>query len=79
MKGTTYYPPRQSWSFLDMILFLNHTPRKSSWKLDAESIQIINGYENQKRENGTPKSYDPEKRVGVSDHWPVYVELKAAY
>ncbi len=74
-KGTTYYPPKQSWSFLDMILFLNHAPRKSRWNLDSKSVKVVNDYPNQKRENGTPKSYDPETKIGVSDHWPVYLEL----
>lgn len=77
-KGTSYYPPKDDWSFLDMIIYSKRfSDPKSSWSVDTKSIVVANQYGGQKNSDGTPKGYKAGKGSGVSDHWPVYMELKS--
>lgn len=61
-KGTNYYPPKDSWSFLDMILFSKNF-NGSPWKF--REVKIINRLPFQKNKKNEPD--------GVSDHWPIQV------
>jgi endonuclease/exonuclease/phosphatase family metal-dependent hydrolase len=71
--GTSYFPPKQSWSFLDWIMFSkNLSSDASDWKLDQSSVRVLTGYHRQLDEQGFPKSFeDPSKPLGVSDHLPI--------
>lgn len=73
-KGTNYWSRGDSWSFLDMILF---SPAPTSdWRLDAGSVELVTAYEDQLREDGTPKRFDLEAREGVSDHLPIVASIE---
>jgi len=75
-RGTQYYAPDDSWSFLDMILFAPGRGEKTTWQIRADSVQIANRYAQQVTKDGTPLRFDPVARIGVSDHWPVLLTLE---
>ncbi len=77
-KGTSYYPPRDDWSFLDMILWSGATDsgKKTTWKLRADSVRIANAVPAQVRPDGTPWRFQMPSGSGVSDHWPVVVKIE---
>lgn len=66
-KGTNYYAPKNSWSFLDMIIF-SKSFGASPWNF--RDIRIINDLPFQKTKNNEPD--------GVSDHWPIQVIFSQA-
>lgn len=80
-KGTTYYPPKDSWSFLDMILLSeNLSPERSGekaapWKVIPSSVRIYNDHPEQKTKEGYPKDFSLPEITGVSDHWPLAVDI----
>ena len=81
-KGTNYYPPKKSWSFLDMIFMSKNLSNEASgWQVSIDSIRIANQAPEQMDNRGFPKSYEVDgkqgsaKVTGVSDHWPVVVDL----
>lgn len=77
--GTSYYPKDNTWSFFDVLLFNKDlTSATSRWQLDRDSIRIVNSSIYQMRFNGTPARFTrPGTSTGVSDHWPMYAELRA--
>ena len=78
-KGSNYYAPKKSWSFLDHI-WVSSTLEPLGWKLVNPSIQIANNTPEQTNQKPFPHPKRMEltngKLSGVSDHWPVYLELK---
>jgi endonuclease/exonuclease/phosphatase family metal-dependent hydrolase len=72
-EGTSYYAPRDDWSFLDMILWSPAAVRRenATWQLRADSVRIANGAPGQRRPDGTPWRFEAPQGDGVSDHWPV--------
>lgn len=76
--GTTYYPKDKTWSFFDVLLFSKDLKGKNSqWRLNKDSIRIVNSSVYQFNRWGTPARFGTGKgAVGVSDHWPVYAELE---
>jgi hypothetical protein len=77
-RGTSYYVPRDDWSFLDMILWSPGTERskKATWELRADSVRIANAAPGQTRPAGTPWRFELPDGTGVSDHWPVVVTIE---
>lgn len=77
-KGTNYYARDDNWSFLDMILWAPATDRggKTTWRLSANGLQIANHFAEQVRPDGTPKRFAMPDGGGVSDHWPVVVQIE---
>jgi hypothetical protein len=77
-KGTSYYPPRDDWSFLDMILWsgASDSSEKTTWELRADSVRIANAAAAQVRPDGTPWRFEMPGGSGVSDHWPVVVKIE---
>jgi endonuclease/exonuclease/phosphatase family metal-dependent hydrolase len=77
-RGTSYYAPRDDWSFLDMILWSPATARgeKTTWQLRADSVRIANAAPAQLRRDGTPWRFEMPGGAGVSDHWPVVVTIE---
>lgn len=80
LKGTSYFAPDASWSFLDMILW---SPAKNrgtgaTWRLREGSVQIANRVAAQVRDDMTPAPFRLPEGSGVSDHWPLLfsIELK---
>ena len=78
-KGTSYYAPRDDWSFLDMILWSPAEIRgeNATWDLRADSVRIANAAPGQKRADGTPRRFEMPGGSGVSDHWPVVVTIES--
>ncbi len=78
-KGTNYYSKKNSWSFLDMILlsgkFINGS---KGWKLNKKSVRTGVFLSDQKKSNGAPRPYDEKKGKGLSDHFPLIVDLVLA-
>ncbi len=86
-SGTYYYRKNNTWSFFDLILFSkNLSPNTtssnqssilpSSWRVDVSSIRTPKDSLFQVSRFLTP-AYFKEGRAprGVSDHWPIYVEI----
>jgi endonuclease/exonuclease/phosphatase family metal-dependent hydrolase len=75
--GTNYYPPKRSWSFLDAILVSRNmsTFGSAPWRVDPDSIRIADGAPHQKDARGRPVRFDPLDGTGVSDHFPVVLDL----
>jgi endonuclease/exonuclease/phosphatase family metal-dependent hydrolase len=74
-KGTNFYPPKNSWSFLDMILvFRNEAFEKSDF-----ASEVVRAIPEQSTADGTPNAFELPGPIGVSDHWPLlmYGEMKA--
>jgi endonuclease/exonuclease/phosphatase family metal-dependent hydrolase len=72
--GTSYYEPRDDWSFLDTILWSRG--ENTTWALRADSVRIANAAPGQTRENGTPWRFEIETGAGVSDHWPMVATIE---
>jgi hypothetical protein len=77
-KGTSYYAPRDDWSFLDMILWSPATVRRenATWDLRADSVRIANRAPGQRRADGTPWRFEAPGGQGISDHWPVIAVIE---
>jgi hypothetical protein len=78
-KGTSYYAPRDDWSFLDMILWSSATDRgeNATWNLRADSVRLANSAPGQLRPEGTPWRFEMPGGAGVSDHLPVVVTIES--
>ncbi len=78
VPGSTYYKYDQTWSFFDVLLFSKPLMDESSaWRLDTNSLRLINSSVYQTDQDGKPAKFrDGYASVGVSDHWPVYAELR---
>jgi endonuclease/exonuclease/phosphatase family metal-dependent hydrolase len=77
--GTIFYPKDGTWSFFDVLLFSPNLveDRDSSWRVDRSSIQVVNSSVYQMSRFGTPARFGSGRApIGVSDHWPMYAELK---
>jgi endonuclease/exonuclease/phosphatase family metal-dependent hydrolase len=77
-KGTSYYAPRDDWSFLDMILWSPavDSGENATWQLRADSVRIANAAAGQVRPDGTPWRFEMPAGSGVSDHWPLVVTIE---
>jgi endonuclease/exonuclease/phosphatase family metal-dependent hydrolase len=77
-KGTSYFAPRDDWSFLDMILWSPAANRgeNATWTLRADSVRIANAAPGQVRPDGTPWRFEMPAGSGVSDHWPLVVTIE---
>jgi len=73
-KGTNYYPPKKSWAFLDMFLLSNDFQR-SDWRI--RKIGLANKLWFQRTLEQKPKqfTYINGKAKGLSDHWPMVIQL----
>jgi hypothetical protein len=72
--GTHNY--RGEWSFLDVLIVREPTNKK--WQLVNESITSVEWAPGQVDEDREPIRFDAEKRLGFSDHLPLYAELESA-
>ena len=78
-RGTHYYAPDDSWSFLDMILWSPGPGRgaEATWQLRNNSVQIANAVSAQVTPDGTPARFEMPAGDGVSDHWPLIVTIES--
>ena len=73
-KGTNYYRYKRSWSFLDALLFSKNFDQ--TWKIDRKSIRVFNDLPLQNSRYKTPAKFNNgHSPFGVSDHWPVVVDI----
>ncbi len=68
--GTSYYPPKDDWSFLDMVLWRE----TAGWKITGSFL--ANQTPEQVLPNGTPKRFQLPEASGVSDHWPLVMVVE---
>ncbi len=75
--GTYYYHRNQSWSFFDVLLSSqNMMPGEDGpWEIVPESIRIENKSLYQNNRFGNPARFDSNRKDGVSDHWPLVMEI----
>lgn len=71
-KGTYYYARDDNWSFLDMILFAQG---ESRWAIVADSVRIENTTADQVTAQNTPNRFELPEGTGVTDHWPLAVDI----
>ena len=64
-RGTSYYPPKDDWSFLDMVLWRP----AAGWQMS--SSYLANQTDAQVTDKGTPRRFQMPGATGVSDHWPL--------
>ena len=74
--GTNYYPPKNSWSFLDSILLYKSS---QPFELAKESVTIVNDLPGQVNDKGQPVSFSMKKdgapAKGFSDHLPMFAKI----
>lgn len=74
-KGTNYFHPRKSWSFLDVLVFSKNFS-DGAWALDKSSIRVFNTNLYQNNKWGSPMKFEQGRhQQGVSDHWPLMAEI----
>lgn len=73
--GTHYYNPKTEWSFLDAILVRRASVATTGWQVDPTSVRVPNESKYQVNKYGSPARFDANSPFGVSDHWPVYLEI----
>lgn len=71
-KGSHNY--RGEWSYLDVLVFSKNLP-DLGMQLLKDSIFVVPSPVHMKR-NGTPLRFSPEKKEGVSDHFPLYARIQ---
>ncbi len=80
-KGTSYYPPKKQWSFLDMVWLserMSPQSKETGWKLIPDATRVVdNGSKHQRNKQKTPEPFSVHysKIKGVSDHFPLLVGL----
>lgn len=81
-RGSSYYPPNDEWSFLDMILWSpgrtagHESGKKATWSIRANSVRIANRTAAQRQADGTPARFEMPAGRGVSDHWPMVMTIE---
>ncbi len=76
--GTTYWHKDRTWSFFDVLLFSKElTEKPFAWRLDPTTIRLAKDSIYQTNRYGSPAKFGNGKgSVGVTDHYPVYAEIK---
>jgi len=73
-RGTSHHRV-EGWSFLDRILVSKDLASGGAWVVDRASIRVADGARGQKEEDGTPARFDARFGAGVSDHFPMVLDL----
>lgn len=77
-SGTYYYGRDGTWSFLDMILFSPGRGAHATWQIRADSVWVANRTAAQVSAGGTPERHRSAAGTGVSDHWPLVVDIEVS-
>lgn len=78
-KGSYYYRPQRNWSQLDIILLSKNFSDRKEWELNKKEILLFNKDDLQiKRKYHliSPASFNPRTGQGVSDHWPLLIQIE---
>jgi endonuclease/exonuclease/phosphatase family metal-dependent hydrolase len=70
-SGTYYYGRGKSWDFLDTIML----SKNRGVEFVKESIDVFKIELNTYKDTGKPHWFDPESKMGVSDHFPFVAEI----
>ena len=70
-EGTSYYAPKDDWSFLDTVLWRGN----KSWSVSASFL--ANSLSDQVTSKGTPRRFRLPEATGVSDHWPLVMVIES--
>jgi len=75
--GTYFYNKDKAWNFLDVFLISKDLMEsgKSPWQVSTKSIRIANKSIYQTNIYDSPAKFDQHRKDGVSDHWPMVMEL----
>ncbi|MBY0314512.1 MAG: endonuclease/exonuclease/phosphatase family protein [Bdellovibrionales bacterium] len=74
--GTFYDSYDRDFSFLDMVLMSkNFFKKKATWTLDVDSVQVYAPLPFQWAIDDTPADFDLPDMSGVSDHWPIVLQI----
>ena len=76
--GTQYYARDDAWSFLDMLLYSPSRDGSARWQIREDSVRVANRTAAQRSDADTPRRFDPLALAGVSDHWPLAVDIEPA-
>lgn len=76
-QGTYYYRKLDSWSFFDIVLLSPNmlNEGQAAWAVVPESVRIENNSKYQWNRWGSPARFSNTRTVGVSDHWPMVLEI----
>lgn len=76
-KGTYYYHRNTSWSFFDVILVSKNmlADGNAPWTVVPQSVRIENKSVYQKNRFGSPARFHDDSSEGVSDHWPMALDI----
>ncbi len=73
--GTHYYHPKTEWSFLDAVLVRRASIETTGWRVDPNSVKVPNESKYQVNKFGSTARFNANSPFGVSDHWPMYLEI----
>jgi hypothetical protein len=74
--GSYFDSYNSEWSFLEMILLSKNFFSKSArWTLDPKSVQIFNKLPFQLAPDESPADFNLPEIDGVSDHWPLVIQI----
>lgn len=76
-RGTYFYPKAQEWSFFDVIMVSKNMTDEGSgpWRVIPKSVRVENHSVYQKNRYGSPARFNEFQQEGVSDHWPMVLEI----
>ncbi|HMQ09772.1 MAG TPA: endonuclease/exonuclease/phosphatase family protein [Oligoflexia bacterium] len=74
--GSNYYAKKKSWSFLDVILLSQNFTDNQQWEYTNDSFHILNNAFIMQDQSNKPKSYNFVSKQGVSDHFPVALNIE---
>ena len=76
--GTYFYPPNNTWSFLDTILWSRAgRGEKTTWRMRAGSVQLVNRAAGQTTADSKPRRFELPDGTGISDHWPLAMTIES--
>lgn len=81
-EGTYYYRSGKEWNFLDMILVAKDIQpfavNAGHWQIKPGSVRVENTHPEQveKTKIGSPRKFSEKRLTGVSDHWPLAMDLE---
>ena len=75
--GTIYYPASDSWSFYDVIFYSKTLhDSNSNWYINPDSIMLANNLDFQKNSKLVPNAFNNENLEGVSNHFPIVLQIE---
>jgi endonuclease/exonuclease/phosphatase family metal-dependent hydrolase len=72
--GTSYFPPRDDWSFLDMVIWRP----SADWTMHSSFLanKLAEQVTTELKDEGAPRRFRLPAATGVSDHWPLVMVIE---